>query len=316
MRKWDAWTDEEISTLIELRSKRTKIKDICELLPRHTKSSIVEKLGTLNIRLEKDNFLGMKFGRWNVVGKSKDKYDRLVWDCVCDCQMDKPEEEREHHYKLGSVLKNGYSKSCGCRNHEMTKGKPSYNKKYNRYEERDGYMVGYTSSTNEEFYFDKEDYELIKNYCWNKNSTGYIVGSESTGRNVYMHRVIMTPDDLHRFDRSKPEVDHINGIRYDNRRSNLRIVNHYDNMKNKAIYSNNSSGCKGVSYIARDDLWSAYINFNDKQYTEYYHSKEEAIEARKRMEEEHYGEFARAPENLLNRNGNVDTQIDSQYDRR
>lgn len=49
---------------------------------------------------------GQKFGRWAVVGKSKDKGDKNYWHCKCECGNEKD----VYVYSLT----NGKSKSCGC----------------------------------------------------------------------------------------------------------------------------------------------------------------------------------------------------------
>ena len=59
---------------------------------------------------------------------------------------------------------------------------------------------------------------------------------------IMMHRYILSADDEH-------EVDHINGNSLDNRRCNLRIVTRSENMANRAIFRNNTSGYKGVFRI-------------------------------------------------------------------
>lgn len=55
------------------------------------------------------------------------------------------------------------------------------------------------------------------------------------------------------------EIDHINGIRTDNRICNLRVVSSGENQKNKKIPRNNTSGVIGVSYCKRDKVWIAHI---------------------------------------------------------
>ena len=58
-------------------------------------------------------------------------------------------------------------------------------------------------------------------------------------------------------------IDHINGIRDDNRISNLRLSNPVKNSRNRKRPSNNTSGCTGV-YKYSDKSWQARIHDNGK----------------------------------------------------
>lgn len=54
-------------------------------------------------------------------------------------------------------------------------------------------------------------------------------------------------------------ADHINGDTLDNRRENLRLATHEQNMRNKKHYSNSKSGLKGATQDKRTGKWVAYI---------------------------------------------------------
>lgn len=72
-------------------------------------------------------------------------------------------------------------------------------------------------------------------------------------KNYYAHRIIwkmMTGED-------PIDIDHINGDRADNRFSNLRSVTRAENLKNRRLSSNNTSGCHGV--VRHGELWHATI---------------------------------------------------------
>lgn len=56
------------------------------------------------------------------------------------------------------------------------------------------------------------------------------------------------------------QIDHINGIRDDNRWCNLREVSHQMNQRNLAKYSNNSSGIVGVRWHSQRGKWVVEIS--------------------------------------------------------
>ena len=60
------------------------------------------------------------------------------------------------------------------------------------------------------------------------------------------------------------EIDHINGIRTDNRLCNLRSVTRRDNLRNRRIGSANTSGVMGVYWEKDRNKWNAQIARNMK----------------------------------------------------
>lgn len=120
------------------------------------------------------------------------------------------------------------------------------------------------------------DVSLVKDIKWSLNKQGY-VKAKHKGKYIRLHRFLMNPHkNLH--------VDHINHDKRDNRRSNLRVCTRSQNMMNQ--------NAKGISFIKRDRLWRAYCGHEHK----YFKKEEEAKAWRKKMEKEHFGEFAYKPE--------------------
>lgn len=91
---------------------------------------------------------------------------------------------------------------------------------------------------------------------------------------------------------SMPEtVDHINGIRTDNRWSNLRPATQKQQTANRRARA--SSGVKGVSWQKHASKWRSSIMVEGKSvHLGYFASKDEAGAAYFAAAREHFGEFA------------------------
>lgn len=75
-------------------------------------------------------------------------------------------------------------------------------------------------------------------------------------------------------------IDHINGIKTDNRLLNLRAANQKQNLQNSARRSDNRSGHVGVSWYKKTRSWRADITVNGvTTYLGSFHDKREAITA-------------------------------------
>jgi len=104
------------------------------------------------------------------------------------------------------------------------------------------------------FIIDPEDYEKIKDKSFCLNNKGYA----RTSKSEYIHRIIMNcPEDK--------VVDHIDGNPLNNRRSNLRICTHQENIMNQKKHKRNTSGYKGVSFVKSRNKFQAKIMSNGKR---------------------------------------------------
>jgi len=163
-----------------------------------------------------------------------------------------------------------------------------FNKRYNRYDLSGDYGVGYTSK-GEEFYFDLEDYDKIKDYCWVISKTTDTVCARMCGTNklIVMHRLVMDVVNAGR----NVQVDHIHHNRHDNRKSELRICNNSQNSMNKGLQSNNTSGVAGVSWDEKDKLWHAYIQKNHERTSRWFKNYDDAVAWRLEMQKKIFGEY-------------------------
>jgi hypothetical protein len=134
---------------------------------------------------------------------------------------------------------------------------------------------------------DDEDAELVSGYPWHHTKGHASYSDASTDKNArYMHRMIMgDPEDK--------EIDHINGNGLDNRKINLRVCTHAQNMKNRKKRSSpTSSTYKGVSWHKREGKWIARI-YSDGicYYLGYYDDEVKAARAYNDRARELHGEF-------------------------
>ena len=100
---------------------------------------------------------------------------------------------------------------------------------------------------------DDADYEWFNRYRWRLNSKGYAIRSYTVeGKEIVvaLHRAIMQPPpDL--------VVDHIDHDTLNNTRANLRIITQQQNLMNRRLFRNNSTGFKGVTF--QHGKWHAQI---------------------------------------------------------
>ena len=105
-----------------------------------------------------------------------------------------------------------------------------------------------------------EDYQALSKHRW-YNSSGYARRYDKAQKKmVLMHREILGVTD--------PNIciDHKNRNKVDNRRENLRIATHSQNLQNAGKRSGKcTSKYKGVSYSAPTKKWMAAISFRKKR---------------------------------------------------
>lgn len=232
------------------------------------------------------DIVGNRYGKLTVLERTEDYIQpngnrEVQYLCKCDCG--------NIITTRGRYLRRGTKVSCGCESATQT-----YHYKRNIYDLTNDYGVGYTTNTNKKFYFDLQDYETIKDFCWWEDSNGYITTHQYKKYGLFMHRIIVNPP-------KDKVVDHINHNKNDNRRCNLRICTRGENNLNKEIKSNNTSGYTGVSFSNEKNKWRASIRKNGKSYTlGYFKNIEDAIKARKDAEKIYFNEWAY--DNCINQN--------------
>lgn len=85
------------------------------------------------------------------------------------------------------------------------------------------------------------------------------------------------------------QVDHINGIKDDNRWVNLRDVDAATNCHNRGMYKNNKSGQRGVVWQKNTSKWQVLCRIRGVQYYKgLYENLDDAIDVAKAVYAEHH----------------------------
>ena len=132
-----------------------------------------------------------------------------------------------------------------------------------------------------------EDLPLIKGYKWYENSNGYAMSRVNKKEQIFLHRLIINPP-------KEMYVDHIDGNPLNNKRENLRVCTHQQNIMNQKLRVDNKSGIKGVAWDERREMWRARIHANGKDnHLGYFTNREEAKKSRLAAELKYFGEYSR-----------------------
>lgn len=232
--------------------------------------------------------VGDVIGRLTVLEKGKTYVYKngtkdTEWICRCSCKNQTIVKKR-----YSNLIKKNRIPSCGCIGREKTSIR---SKKYNKYDLSGEYGIGYASNTNNPFYFDLEDYDLIKNFCWREEKKGYLRTSIITNgeeKQIILHRLIMNLSN-----EKKLFVDHINHNVYDNRKQNLRIVTNTQNIQNSKPNSKNKTGVPGVDFRKDCKKWMVRITINGNRIRlGSFDTFEEAVQARIEAENKYFGEYS------------------------
>ena len=140
--------------------------------------------------------------------------------------------------------------------------------------------------------------DLIRLITVSNAVKGSIVGSRSTSghlnvrahrREYRVHQLVF----LYHHGYIPKEIDHINGIRDDNRIENLRECTRSQNQYNSIKRKNTTSKYKGVHWNSARRMWMGQLGLNKKQiYLGLFDDEETAAQVVQIARIKHHGEFA------------------------
>lgn len=207
------------------------------------------------------DLIGRKIGRWTVLdvdSHGTNIHTKML--CRCSCGTVKSVDAYN--------LRHGISRSCGKCNLII----------------KDGDHMRCFMKNGTSFLFDAEDEAIAAEYTWSI-TTGY-ARTQIDGKTVYFHKLLFGNPE-------KVEIDHINGDRLDNRRCNLRVVDHAQNNQNKGLRKDSTTGFKGVCLDKKSGRYLAYINaYGIRTYLGVFHDKKLAAMAYDEAAKKLHGEYA------------------------
>lgn len=122
---------------------------------------------------------------------------------------------------------------------------------------------------------DFDDALEVLMHSWTVDGVGYPY-TKINGKTVNLHKLLLP---------NVSRVDHVDRNKLNNQRHNLRETTRSLNAHNTDVSTSNRSGYKGISYIARDDCWSAEICINRVRTRKSgFKTLQAAVEYRKKLE--------------------------------
>jgi hypothetical protein len=140
---------------------------------------------------------------------------------------------------------------------------------------------------------DDQDLAIVSGYAWHAIKVGktwYAATNPPGGRGprgtkLLMHRLIYGAA-------PNVEIDHESMDGLDNRRQNLRVATHTEQMRHRGPQRGKRSRYKGVVWDRRAQRWRARIFVNGRYIARNLNTEREAAEAYNELARTHFGEFA------------------------
>lgn len=132
---------------------------------------------------------------------------------------------------------------------------------------------------------DSEDVDKVMAFNTRWHLCNKYAATNKNKRMIYLHRVVSNVFDV-KYDHKRNEVDHINMVKLDNRKVNLRVGSSSENHRNLPLRKTSRSGHKGICWHKINKKWFVRIDNNTR--IGMYDSLDDAIEARKEAEKKYW----------------------------
>lgn len=137
---------------------------------------------------------------------------------------------------------------------------------------------------------DDDSYDVVKGYKWMLlGSAPYLYAiSYHDNTHTLMHRLIAKAN-------QGEIVDHINHNTLDNRKANIRVCSHCENMANRKMSKSNKTGVRGVYLDTRyknKDVYRAEVRSNGERHRKTFTSLDDAKHWVMEMSKHLHGNFA------------------------
>jgi hypothetical protein len=134
---------------------------------------------------------------------------------------------------------------------------------------------------------DDEDFEYLNSFEWQVDKFNTVTTHlKDNKESRLIHRIIMKPP-------IGIEIDHIDGNRLNNQKSNLRFATSSQNKMNRGARKDNKSGYKGVSWHKQRNKWTARIMVDGRyQHLGLFEDIADAIKKYNEYALKFFGEFA------------------------
>lgn len=187
--------------------------------------------------------------------------------------------ERVHQSLVLPVVGATIVSSASVRGEYMRKQKP--HRRQNTFTTKGDITECYDAQGNM-FLIDTEDLPFVGQFYWSKQSNDYIVRPKDK---KLLHRLLTDCP------RGKV-VDHINHLKHDNRKVNLRVCSYTENQCNRVAKHNSKYGAKGIFLDDRGKYRVTIILNRKTIHVGYFDTLEQAVEERMKAENKYYGEFS------------------------